>query len=232
MLILINIAFYTWFERKLLGFIQRRTGPNIVGYIGLLQAIADAVKALAKPITLPIKSETLIFRYAPMFGLILIGSLWGFINIFYSFSRPYLNILLFFAISTLGVYSIIFTAWAGNSFYSILGGIRAAAQMLSYDVVLSLCLIPILVLTASLDLYEITTLTTTITYIKKILPILIIFFIILLAEANRTPFDLPEAEAELVAGYHVEHSGFLFAIFFLAEYSAMLLSGCLCSLII
>jgi NADH-quinone oxidoreductase subunit H len=198
----------------------------------LLQPIADGVKALVKPMTLPYHADWAIFRLAPMLGIILTGSLWFFVAIYFPVARPALNVFLIFTVSALAVYSVIFTAWAGNSFYSVLGGIRASAQMLSYDVVFSIILVPVLYLVTTTDMYEVQTMASGTKVYLKLLPLVIIFFITILAEANRTPFDLPEAEAELVAGYHVEHSGFLFALFFLSEYNSMLVVAALFTILL
>jgi NADH-quinone oxidoreductase subunit H len=185
-----------------------------------------------KPQTVPYHSDSTIFRFAPMFGIILLGSLWSFINIYQSSSKLPLNIFMFFTISALAVYSVIFTAWAGNSFYSVLGGIRAAAQLLAYDVVFGISLIPFLTLDSHTDIFEISETAVLNGFTLKFIILIVIIIISLLAEASRTPFDLPEAEAELVAGYHVETSGFMFALFFLGEYSSMLVMSIFCSLLL
>lgn len=227
--VLIGVAYYTLAERKIMAAIQRRRGPNVVGIWGLLQPLADGLKALLKEIIIPRKSNKIIFIGAPLLTLIL--ALAGWIVIPFNMSSFIadinLGLLYLFALSSLNVYSIIFAGWSSNSKYAFLGGLRSAAQMISYEVALGLIILPVVLCAGSFNLTDIVLSQKSIWFIFPLLPLAIIFFISSLAETNRAPFDLPEAEAELVAGYNVEYSSITFAMFFLGEYSNMLL---MCSL--
>lgn len=230
--ILISVIFYTLAERKIMASIQRRLGPSYIDNFGILQPFADGLKAITKEIIIPKKANKSLFIIAP---LIIFGfSFFAWIVIPFSYTNSQIfsnittNILFIFAISSLNVYGIIIAGWASNSRYAFLGAIRSAAQMISYEISLSFIILPILVLTKSLNVFDIILYQKkTIWFIFPFLPLAIIFFISSLAETNRTPFDLPEAEAEIVAGYNIEYSGLLFALFFLGEYSNMILMSTL-----
>ena len=223
--LLIAIAYFTLVERKLIAGIQRRRGPNVVGLYGLLQPLADGLKLLLKETILPSRANISLFLLAPLlsFTLRLIG--WAVIPVRenYVFSDLNVGVLYLFAVSSLGVYGIILSGWARNSKYAFLGALRSAAQIISYEVSLGFILITVLLCVGSLNLTTIVMSQTQIWYCIPIFPIFVIFFISALAETNRHPFDLPEAEAELVAGYNVEYSSIGFALFFLGEYGNMLL---------
>ncbi len=229
--ILISIAFFTVAERKAIAAVQRRRGPNIVGYWGLLQAVADGVKLLFKEIVIPIKANRLLYIFAPYFMLFLAFTNWSTIPVDFlrdiNFINSHISLLYTLAVSSLGVYGIIISGWASNSKYGFIGSLRSAAQMISYEVAFGLIFISIALLIGSFDLVEIVKIQQEVWFIIPFFPIAIIFFIAVLAETNRAPFDLPEAEAEIVAGYNIEYSSFTFAAFFLAEYGNMLLASTL-----
>lgn len=228
--LLISIAYFTLAERKFIASVQRRTGPNIVGFWGLLQPLADGLKLVIKEIVIPTSSNHGLFLFAPILTLILSFSGWVVIpNSFESYIVD-LNLSLMFIliISALGVYGILFAGWSSNSKYAVLGGLRSISQMISYEVSISLIILPVILMSGSLNLIDIVyTQINSIWFIFPLLPLSIIFMISILAETNRTPFDLPEAEAELVAGYNVEYSSIIFAMFFLGEYSNILLMSSL-----
>jgi NADH-quinone oxidoreductase subunit H len=228
-LILISVAFFTLAERKVLSSIQRRTGPNVVGFWGLLQPIADGIKALLKQPVVPQRSSLVLFLVAPIISFVLALFAWAVVPVSLTsvVVDVSLGVLYLLAISSLGVYGIIFAGWASNSRYAFLGSLRSSAQMISYEVSMGLCVLPTILLSRSLNLTDIVLAQQGAWYVFPLMPVAIIFFISSLAETNRTPFDLPEAEAELVAGYNVEYAGFTFALFFLAEYSNMLLMSAL-----
>ena len=223
--LLIAVAFFTVAERKIMGIIQRRRGPNVIGYLGLLQALADGLKLFVKETTLPSNSNIIIFLIAPVlcFLLSLIG--WAVIP----FSNQLvvadinLGILYLFAVSALNVYSILLAGWSSNSKYAYLGALRSTAQMISYEISLGFIVLNIIICTGSFNLSKIVETQQGIWFIVPLLPMFIVFYIAMLAETNRHPFDLPEAEAELVSGYNVEYSAMTFALFFLGEYANMLL---------
>jgi NADH-quinone oxidoreductase subunit H len=223
--LLVFIAYLTYFERKVIGAIQLRKGPNIVGPFGLFQPIADGIKLLTKETIFPENSNKVIFILSPIitFTLALIG--WAVIPIDYKIVLADINVglMYIFAISSLGVYGIIMAGWASNSRYAFLGALRSAAQMISYEVSIGLIIISVLITSGSLNLSEIVMKQQNMWYIIPHFPMFIIFFISTLAETNRAPFDLPEAEAELVAGYNVEYSSMSFGLFFLGEYGNMIL---------
>ena len=222
---LLSIAFFTIAERKLLASIQRRKGPNVTGFWGLLQAFADGLKLLLKEIIIPTKANWILFLLAPCLTLVIGLLVWVFIpfsDLNYLTNFDY-SLLLVYAFSSLGVYGIIGSGWASNSKYAFLGGLRSAAQLISYEISIALLLLPVAVCANSFNLIEIVHQQSLSTwFIFPLFPVFIIFFISVLAETNRAPFDLPEAEAEIVAGYNVEYSSMTFAMFFLAEYSNML----------
>lgn len=223
--LLIAVAYFTIAERKIMGSIQRRRGPNVVGFIGLLQPLADGLKLFVKETTLPTSSNTGIFLLAPTLSFIL--SLMGWAVIPFSngvvLSDINLGILYLLAISSLNVYGILFSGWASNSKYAYLGSIRSAAQMISYEISIGFSILNVVICVGSFNLSHVVFAQQKIWFIIPLLPIFIIFSVSMLAETNRHPFDLPEAEAELVSGYNVEYSAMSFAFFFLGEYANMLL---------
>ncbi len=227
--LLIAVAYFTVAERKLMGIIQRRKGPNVIGYVGLLQALADGLKLFVKETTLPSNSNIIIFLIAPVlcFILSLIG--WAVIPFSYKLvvSDINLGIIYLFAVSSLNVYSILLAGWSSNSKYAYLGALRSTAQMISYELSLGFIILNVVICAGSLNLSNIVLMQTKVWYIVPLFPMFIIFYIVMLAETNRHPFDLPEAEAELVSGYNVEYSAMTFALFFLGEYANMLLMSSL-----
>ena len=223
--LLLLIAYLTYFERKVIGAIQLRKGPNVVGPFGLFQPIADGIKLLTKETIFPENSNKVIFILSPIitFTLALIG--WAVIPVDYKIVLADINVgvMYIFAVSSLGVYGIIMAGWASNSRYAFLGALRSAAQMISYEVSIGLIIISVLITSGSLNLSEIVLKQQDMWYVIPHFPMFVIFFISTLAETNRAPFDLPEAESELVAGYNVEYSSMSFGLFFLGEYGNMIL---------
>ena len=224
-LVLLVIAFYTLVERKVIGSIQRRRGPNVVGIWGRLQPIADAVKLIAKEVLVPAKASKAIYFLAPLLALTASLTNWSIMPLnFYAlenFSNADISSMLWFCISSFGVYAIILSGWSSNSKYAFLGALRSSAQMISYEVFFSLVLLTLVMRSGSANLGDFVIQQSAVWYIVPCLPLAMIFFIAALAETNRTPFDRPEAEAEIVAGYNIEYSSMAFALFFLAEYGNM-----------
>ena len=222
--LLIAVAYFTLAERKILASIQRRRGPMVVGLWGLGQALADGLKLLVKETVLPSSSNVIIFIIAPILTFLLAIMGWAVIPYGEGLVLSDLNvgILYIFAVSSLGVYGVITSGWASNSKYAFLGALRSTAQMVSYEVSIGLILINVLLCAGSLNLSAIVLSQESIWYIVPLFPVFLMFFISALAETNRAPFDLPEAEAELVAGYNVEYSAMGFALFFLGEYTNIL----------
>lgn len=223
--LLISVAYFTIAERKIMGAVQRRRGPNVVGFIGLLQPFADGLKLFAKETTLPTNANTSIFLLAPALSFILSLIGWSIVPFAEGIVICDLNlgILYLFAISSLNVYGILFAGWSSNSKYAFLGALRSAAQMISYEISIGFTALNVVICAGSFNLSTIVLAQQKIWFIVPLLPIFMIFYISMLAETNRHPFDLPEAEAELVSGYNVEYSAMTFALFFLSEYANMLL---------
>jgi NADH-quinone oxidoreductase subunit H len=223
--LLIGVAYLTYAERKVLAAMQLRKGPNVVGWFGLLQPFADALKMIMKETIIPAGSNRLLFLMAPMltFGLAMIA--WAVIPVNEGWAIADINvgILYLFAISSLGVYGIIIAGWASNSKYAFLGAMRSAAQMVSYEVSMGFVMVSVLLCVGSLNLTDIVLAQQKIWFCLPLFPMFIVFFISTLAETNRSPFDLPEGESEIVAGFFVEYSAMAFALFFLGEYANMIL---------
>merc|ERR1712004_150749 len=231
--LLISVAYFTIAERKIMGSIHRRKGPNVIGFLGLLQPLADGLKLFVKETIFPSNSSILIFLLAPILTFVL--SLIGWSVIPFSknivISDINIGILYLFAISSLSVYGIIMAGWSSNSKYPFLGALRSAAQMISYEVSIGFIIVNISICSGSFNLSNIVVSQQSIWYIVPLFPMFILFYISMLAETNRHPFDLPEAEAELVSGYNVEYSAMTFALFFLGEYANMLLMSAFSSIL-
>ena len=223
--LLLFVALLTYLERKTIAAMQLRRGPNVVGPLGLLQPLADGLKLLLKEIIIPTGSNKIVFLLAPIIAFVLSLIGWAVIPFDHGVVLSNINvgILYLFAVSSLGVYGIIMAGWASNSMYAFLGAMRSAAQMISYEVSIGFIIISILLCVGSLNLTDIVLAQKKVWFFIPHFPMMIIFFISTLAETNRAPFDLPEAEAELVSGYHVEYSSMPFALFFLAEYANIVL---------
>ena len=223
--LLIAVAYFTVAERKIMGMIQRRKGPNVIGYLGLLQALADGLKLFVKETTLPSNSNLIIFLIAPILCFLLSLVSWTVIPFGNEIvvSDINLGILYLFAVSSLNIYSILLAGWSTNSKYAFLGAVRSTAQMVSYEIALGFIILNVVICAGSFNLTTIVESQQKVWYILPLLPMFIVFYIAMLAETNRPPFDLPEAESELVSGYNVEYSSMIFALFFLGEYANMLL---------
>ena len=223
--VLVSVAMIVWLDRRIWAFVQKRRGPNVVGPFGLFQSIADALKYVFKEIIVPASSNKVIFVLAPIVTMTLALIAWAVIPFSETQVLADINvgILYLFAVSSLGVYGIIMGGWASNSKYPFLGAIRSAAQMISYEISIGIIIINVLLCVGSLNLNDIVLAQKKVWFIIPLFPMFVIFFISALAETNRPPFDLPEAEAELVAGYQTEYSGMMYAMFWLGEYANILL---------
>ena len=223
--ILVSVAMIVWLDRRVWGLVQKRRGPNVVGPFGLFQTLADALKYIFKEIIIPASANKVVFILAPIVTMTLALVAWAVIPMSEHLVLSDINvgILYLFAISSLGVYGIIMGGWASNSKYPFLGAIRSAAQMVSYEVSIGIIIINVLLCVGSLNLNDIVIAQRELWYVIPLFPMFVIFFISALAETNRPPFDLPEAEAELVAGYQTEYSGMMYAMFWLGEYANILL---------
>jgi NADH-ubiquinone oxidoreductase chain 1 len=231
--ILLSVAFMTIIERKQLAAHQRRVGPNTTGYFGLLQPFSDALKLIVKETVIPSQSNKILFYLAPVFSLIFSLLGWGIIPFGQglTLSDFSLGILYTVALSSLGVYGVLFAGWSANSTYAFLGSLRSTAAMISYELILSSAILIIILLTGSFNFTTIIENQQTIWYIIPLFPVFIFYFISILAETSRTPFDLQEAESELVAGFFTEHSSVPFVFFFLAEYTSIVLFSCITSIL-
>ena len=227
--VLVSVSLIVWLDRRVWAFVQKRKGPNVVGPFGLFQTLADALKYIFKEIIIPASANKIIFILAPIVTLTLALIAWAVIPFSNEMVLADINVgvLYLFAVSSLGVYGIIMGGWASNSKYPFLGAIRSAAQMISYEVSIGIIIINVLLCVGSLNLNEIVLAQENVWFIFPLFPVFIIYFISALAETNRPPFDLPEAESELVAGYQTEYSGMMYAMFWLGEYANILL---LCAL--
>ena len=223
--VLVSVAMVVWLDRRVWAFVQKRQGPNVVGPFGLLQSLADALKYIFKEIIIPSSSNKVIFILAPIVTMTLALIAWAVIPFSATQVLADINvgILYLFAVSSLGVYGIIMGGWASNSKYPFLGAIRSAAQMVSYEVSIGVIIINVLLCVGSLNLNDIVIAQQNLWFVIPLFPMFVIFFISALAETNRPPFDLPEAEAEVVAGYQTEYSGMMYAMFWLGEYANILL---------
>jgi len=231
--LLISVAYFTIAERKLMGSIQRRRGPNVIGFLGLLQPLADGLKLFVKETILPSNSNIHMFLLAPVISFVLSLIGWSVIPLSESIviSDINLGVLYLFSVSSLSVYGLIMAGWSSNSKYPFLGSLRSAAQMISYEVSIGFIIVNVCVCAGSFNLSQIIIAQEKVWYIIPLLPMFVLFYISMLAETNRHPFDLPEAEAELVSGYNVEYSAMTFALFFLGEYANMLLMSAFSSIL-
>lgn len=231
--LLISVAYFTLAERKIMASIQRRRGPNVIGYMGLLQPLADGLKLFVKETILPTNANTILFICAPILTFVLSLISWAVIPFGQGqvISDLHLGILYSLAVSSLGVYGVLISGWSSNSKYAFLGGLRSAAQMVSYELPMGFVLVTVILCVGSANLTEIVLAQENVWLVFPLFPLAIMFFICCLAETNRHPFDLPEAEAELVSGYNVEYSAMGFALFFLGEYANMLFMSALTSIL-
>ena len=223
--VLVSVAMIVWLDRRIWGLVQKRRGPNVVGPFGLLQTVADALKYILKEVIIPASANKPVFILAPIITMTLALIAWAVIPMSETMVLADINVglLYLFAVSSLGVYGIIMGGWASNSKYPFLGAIRSAAQMVSYEVSIGIIIINVLLCVGSLNLKDIVLAQQDLWFVVPLFPMFVIFFISALAETNRPPFDLPEAEAELVSGYQTEYSGMMYAMFWLGEYANILL---------
>ncbi len=231
--LLIAVAYVTWAERKILAAMQLRKGPNVVGPFGLLQPFADALKAFFKETVIPTGANRLLFLLAPVITVTLALIAWAVIPVSDGWAAADINvgILYLFAISSLGVYGVIIAGWASNSKYAFLGAMRSAAQMVSYEVSMGFVLVTVLLCAGSLNLTEIVRAQAGLWFFIPLFPMFVVFFVSALAETNRAPFDLPEGESELVAGFFVEYSTMGFTLFFLGEYANIVLMSAMTTIL-
>ncbi|MFL2898401.1 MAG: NADH-quinone oxidoreductase subunit NuoH [Candidatus Pelagibacter sp.] len=231
--VLTAVAMIVWLDRRVWAFVQKRRGPNVVGPFGLFQSLADALKYIFKEMIVPASANKVIFILAPIVTMTLALIAWAVIPFSENYVLADINvgILYIFAVSSLGVYGIVMGGWASNSKYPFLGAIRSAAQMVSYEVSIGVIIINVLLCVGSLNLKDIVLAQENMWFVVPLFPMFVIFFISALAETNRPPFDLPEAEAELVAGYQTEYSGMMYAMFWLGEYANILLMCALGSIL-
>merc|ERR1712113_430210 len=231
--LLISVAYFTLVERKIMGSIQRRKGPNVIGFLGLLQPLADGLKLFVKETILPSNANLLLFTLAPIMTFLLSLISWAVIPFSENCVLSDLNIgiLYLLAISSLSVYGIILAGWSSNSKYSFLGAIRSSAQMISYEVSIGFIILSVVICSSSFNLTKIVLSQVNVWFFIPLFPMFLMFCVSMLAETNRHPFDLPEAEAELVSGYNVEYSAMTFALFFLGEYGNMLFMSTLLSIL-
>jgi NADH-quinone oxidoreductase subunit H len=231
--VLIGMAYLTYAERKVLAAIQIRRGPNVVGPFGLLQPFADAIKMMTKETIIPSGANRFLFLLAPMLTFSLAVIAWAVIPINDGWALANINVgvLYLFAISSLGVYGIIIAGWSSNSKYAFLGALRSAAQMVSYEVSMGFVIVTVLLCVGSLNLNDVVNAQRTVWFCIPLFPMFVIFFVSTLAETNRSPFDLPEGESEIVAGFFVEYSAMAFALFFLGEYTNMILMSAMTSIL-
>jgi len=227
--LLVAVAYFTIAERKIMAAIQKRRGPNVIGYVGLLQPLADGLKLFVKETTLPANANLNIFVFAP--GLAFVLSLVGWAVIPFDEGVVFCNltfgVLFIQAVSSLNVYGVLFAGWSSNSKYAYLGALRSAAQMIGYEISIGFTILTVVICAKSFNLSNIIIAQEKVWFFLPLFPMFVVFYISMLAETNRHPFDLPEAEAELVSGYNVEYSAMTFALFFLGEYSNMLLMSAL-----
>ena len=231
--VLIGVAYLTYYERKVMSAMQRRQGPALVGPFGLLQPVADGMKLFGKEMIIPSGANTFVFIFAPFLTFLLSLVAWAVMPFGLGLVLADINvgILYLYAISSLGVYGMIMSGWASNSRYAFLGGLRSAAQMVSYEVSMGLIMVTVLLCTGSFNLSKIVLAQQTVWFAVPLFPMFVIFFISILAETNRHPFDLPEGESEIVAGFFTEYSSMNFALFMLGEYSNMIMMSAIASVL-